>query len=50
MEYCNIVISLYEILHKTVIISPQTWYTMKGLQTAQITKHHSTIQLFKKEG
>lgn len=31
MEYCNFVISLYEIFHKTLIVSPQMWYVMKGL-------------------
>lgn len=50
MKYCCFVISLYEILHKTLIVSQQMWYAMRRLWTTQVTTHaHDfAIQSFKK--
>lgn len=50
MKYCCFVISLYEILHKTLIVSQQMWYAMRRLRTTQVTTHaHDfAIQSFKK--
>lgn len=51
MKYCYFVISLYEIFHKTLIISPQMWYAIRRLQTTQVATHahNFSIQSFKKE-